>query len=271
MISRTNSAVLFFKVCVCILVFASCNSSKKIDTNYLYFQTERDNIGTAEIKERVIEVNDLLSIQVISRTLNQQEAALFNMPSSGGIGDNTSTSAGVNNNGYLVGINGNIDLPLIGGIRAEGLTKTQFQKILVEQLAQYIKDPSVSIRFLQFTVNVLGEVKSPGTKNFPIDRVTIIDAISAAGDLTDNGMRKDIMVIRDDNGKKLYIQADITSGSLFQSPAYQLQSNDIVYVGANLKKLQNLAKGSNPGTTFRTIGTALSVAISLFNLYIRVK
>ena len=271
MMPQTNFTVLFYKMCMCVFILGACNSSKKIDKNYLYFQTERDNIGTIEIKERVIQVNDLLNIQVISKTLNQQEAALFNMPSSGGIGDNTSTSAGINNTGYLVGINGNVDLPIIGGVRAEGLTKTQLQKNLVNMLSQYIKDPSVSIRFLQFNVNILGEVKSPGIKTFPIDRVTIIDAIGAAGDLTDNGERKNILVIRDDKGKKLYIQLDITSGSLFQSPAYQLQPNDIVYVGADIKKLQNLAKGPNPGTTFRTIGTALSVAISLLNLYIRVK
>lgn len=268
---RKNLSSLLFKMGVCVLILSSCNTTKKIDTNYLYFQTERDNIGVVEIKERVIQVNDILSIQVISKTLNQQEAALFNMPSAGNIGENSSTSAGTNNNGYIVGINGNIELPLIGSIRAEGLTRPQLQKVLVDKLSQYIKDPSVSIRSLQFTVNVLGEVNSPGAKTFPIDRVTIIDAISAAGDLTDNGKRKDVMVIRDDNGKKLYIQVDLTSGALFQSPAYQLFPNDIVYVGANMKKLQNLNKNPNAGTTFRTVGTALSVAISMLNLYIRVK
>ncbi len=271
MMRQKNFFVLFFSMCVGVLVLGSCHPSKKLDKDHLYFQTERDNIGTAEIKERVIQVNDLLNIQVISKTLNQQEAALFNQPSSGGIGDNTATSAGVNNNGYLVGIDGNIELPLIGSIKAEGLTKNQLQKILVELLSQYIKEPSVSIRYLQFTINVLGEVRSPGIKNFPIDRVTIIDAISAAGDLTDEGKRRDITVIREDNGKKLYILVDMTSGSLFQSPAYQLQPYDIVYVGANEKKLHALVKGPNPGTTFRTIGTALSVFISLLNLYIRVK
>ncbi len=263
--------VLFFLTFISILMFGSCRPTREIDPNFLYFQTERDNIAVAEIKERVIQINDLLSVQVTSKTLNQQEAALFNTPYSGSIGENSTTSAGVNNNGYLVEINGNIELPLIGSVKAAGFTKTQLQKILADQLSQYIKEPSVLVRSLQFTVNVLGEVKSPGTKNFPIDRVTIIDAISAAGDLTDVGKRKDIMVIRDDNGKKLYIQVDLTSGSIFQSPAYQLYPNDIVYVGANTKKLESLSKPPNPGVTFRTVGTAVSLAISLLNLYIRVK
>lgn len=223
------------------------------------------------MKERVIQVNDVLGIQVISKTLNQQEAALFNMPAAGNIGDNSSISAGQSNFGYLVGIDGDLDLPLIGSIKAEGLTKNQLEKILLDQLSQYIKEPSVSVRFLQFSINILGEVKSPGLKSFPIDRVTIIDAISAAGDLTDAGKRRDILVIRDDKGKKLYIQVDMTSGSLFQSPAYQLQPNDIVYVGANLNKLQNLYKNPNSGNNFRTVTSSLSLLFSIFNLLFRFK
>ncbi len=100
-----------------------------------------------------------------------------------------------------------------------------------------------------------------------MDRVTIIDAISAAGDLTDAGKRKDVTVIREENGRNLYMQIDLTSGSLFQSPAYQLQPNDIVYVGANTKKLISLKRNPNAGTTFRTVGTALNIALTLLNLY----
>ncbi len=114
---------------------------------------------------------------------------------------------------------------------------------------------------------MLGEVRSPGTKTFPIDKVTIIDAISAAGDLTDAGKRKDVTIIREENGKNLYIQIDLTSGSLFQSPGYQLQPNDIIYVGANMKKLITVNRDPNAGTTFRTVGTALNIALTLLNLY----
>ena len=259
------------KMFVYILILSSCSTTKKIDKDFLYFQTERDNIGTIKLRERIIQVNDLLGIQVISKTLNQKEAALFNTPSSGGIEESSTTSAGVNNLGYIVGINGNIELPFIGSIKADGLTKKQLQNFLEDRLSQYIKEPSVSIRFLQFTVSILGEVKSPGTKNFPLDRVTIIDALSAAGDLTDNGKRKDVMIIRDDDGKKLYMQVDLTSGSLFQSPAYQLQSNDIVYVGANLKKLQSLFKNPNSGNNFRTVTSSLALLFSIFNLLFRFK
>lgn len=268
MIHRADLIKLIFKLLVCSFLLSSCNTSKKADSDHLYFQTERDNIGIIHIKERIIQINDILGIQVLSKTLNQQEAALFNMPSVGITGStSSSSSAGNSGSGYVVGIDGNVDLPIIGSVRAVGLTRPQLQKILVEKLTPYIKDPSVSIRALDFNVNVLGEVKLPGTKTFPIDRVTIIDAISASGDLTDAGKRKDITVIREENGRNLYIQIDMTSGSLFQSPGYQLQPNDIVYVGANLKKLQTLNKNPNAGATFRTVGTAVNIALTLLNLY----
>ncbi len=273
--NRLSTEISFMKLIVpaltCIIIFCSCNSAKKIDKNFLYFQTERDNIGVMPFKERVIQSSDLLSIQVVSRSLNQQEAALFNIPSAA-VADNTSTSAGANNNGYIVGFDGNVELPILGSVKAAGLTRHQLQEILVTKLAPYIKDPSVTVRSLQFNVDVLGEVHSPGIKTFPIDKVTIIDAISASGDLTDFGKRKDVTVIRDDAGKKLYIQMDLTSGTVFQSPGYQLQPNDIVYVGANLQKLKNLNKGPNTGNTFRSVGTAVSVLLSLINLYyLRIK
>ncbi len=256
---------------ISIFLLVSCNSSKKIDKDFLYFQTERDNIGIIELRERIIQINDQLSITVLSKTFNQQEAALFNMPSVGLNQSGPSSGTSTNNAGYVVGIDGSIDFPILGAVRAAGLTKEQLQQYLVEKLTPYVKEPSVSIRSLDFNINVLGEIKSPGLKTFPTDRVTIIDAISASGDLTDNGKRKDVMVIRREGDKNIYMEVDLTSGALFQSPAYQLQPNDIVYVGANVKKLRGLYTGSNPGAAFRTIGTALSVAISLLNLYIRVK
>ncbi len=266
MISPARIFRLFFKVFVCFVLLSSCHSTKQVGKDYLYFQTERDNIGIIPMKERIIQVNDILNIQVISKTLNQQEAALFNMPAAS-INENGNTSAGVSNIGYVVGINGDIEFPIIGTLKAAGLTRVQLQDVLVSKLSAYIKEPVVSVRSLQFNVNMLGEVRNPGIKNFQVDKVTVLDAIGAAGDLTEDGKRKDITVIRQENGKNSYIQMDLTSGSVFQSPGYQLQPNDIVYVGATDNKIKSIPKKNNTGTTFRTIGTALSVFIALLNLY----
>lgn len=268
MTSAFRYATLNFLFCLSLLAISSCNTAKNIDKDFLYFQTEKDDIGVAGFKERVIGVNDILSIQVISKSLNQQEAALFNTPAVSISSTATSPSAGPGNT-YIVDLNGNIELPIIGEVQAGGLTRDQLKIVLEDKIKTYVKDPSVSIRSMNFTVNVLGEVRQPGAKIFLTDKVTIIDAISAAGDLTETGKRKDILVIRDDGGRKLYIEVDITSGSLFQSTAYQLQPNDIVYVGANLKKLKLLARDPSAGAAFRTVGTALSILLSLLNLYFR--
>lgn len=264
--SPTKKVKLFLAAIISIALLNACHSAKEIGKDYIYFQTQRDNMGIIPMKERLIQVNDLLNVQVVSKTLNQQEAALFNMPAAG-ISESPANNAGQNNVGYVVDLQGNIEFPIIGSVRAAGFTRQQLQDALVSKLTTYIKDPSVSIRFLQFNVNMLGEVKNPGIKSFPTDRVTILDALGTSGDLTDDGKRKDVTVIRQESGRNLYIQMDLTSGSLFQSPGYQLQPNDIVYVGPTDTKLKAIISKNNNSNTFRTVGTALSVFFAMLNFY----
>ena len=220
-------------------VCSSCGSSKKTAEEYLYFQRNMNSSAEVPLKERVIQPSDLLNIQVLSNSLNQEQTNIFNL-------SNTNTSA---NNaiinpkltpGYLVSTSGEIEMPVIGKIKAGGLTKNELQDTILEKLAVWVKNPIVLIRFSDFTVNVLGEVKTPGIQSFQKDKVTIIDAISAAGDLTDYAKREDIIVIRDDGTKRKNYTVDLRDGSLFRSVAYQLQPNDIIYVGANQKKMKNL-------------------------------
>lgn len=245
------------------IILLSCNTTKKVTKeSFIYFQNGLDSIKYIQSKEPVIQNNDLLSIQVSSTSLNQEQTVPFN----------SSATAGGASNGYLVNMSGNVELPVIGTVKAAGLTQIQLQKSIVEKIAPYVKDPSVVIHFLQFKVNILGEVKSPGTKKFESDRVTIIDAISAAGDLTDNGKREDISVIREDGKTRKIYKMDIRSGSLFQSPAYLLQSNDIVYVGASDQKFAELKgqaksfaqSGLQVLVTIIGLITSIALAISIF-------
>ena len=220
----------FLAICLVLITsFTACSSQKNVAKDFVYFQTGTDTVFGKE-KETIIQPNDLLGIQVFSKTINQEQAAIFNIPN----------SAGTASQGYQVTNNGNIEMPVIGGVRAAGLTKDQFQKSLVEKLTNYVKNPTVVVRFLQFNINVLGEVRTPGTQKFSVDKVSIIDAISAAGDLTDFGKRENITIIREQEGKKLYYTIDLRSKNLFESPVYFLQPNDIVYVSPNTLKLKNL-------------------------------
>lgn len=228
-----------------LFLFAACNSSKKVSRDFTYFQRGLDSLGTVSYKEALIQSNDLLSVQVYSGTLSQEQATLFNLP---------------NTEGYLVDINGNISMPVVGRIKASGLTRAQLAQRIEDQLTPYIKGPSVLVRYRQFKVNILGEVRSPGTQNFTTDRVTLIDALGAAGDLTDFGKRENIKVFREESGERKMYEVDLRSAALFQSPAFQLQQNDIVYVSANKNKLGQV--DVNPRTQ-RDLSLGLSVLSGL--------
>jgi len=249
----------FVIICLilCTALFTACSSSKKINKDYIYFKNGTDTVAVPQ-KEAIIQPGDQLSLQVYSQTLNQEQAAIFNIPA----------SANNQAQGYQVSSAGNIEIPVIGSIKAAGLTKDQLQASLIQKLANYVKDPTVIIRFLQFNINVLGEVRSPGTQKFQADRVTIIDAISAAGDLTDYGKREDILVIREENGKKIYYQIDLRKKDFFESPAYVLQPNDIVYVSPNKNKLKNLSVDSESQRKTGLFLTITSVLVSVGTLII---
>lgn len=241
----------------------SCTSSKEISKDYLYFQNNLDTLENNQLKDNTIKVNDILSIQITSKTLNQDQTLLFNTVPSGATSPNS---------GYMVGIDGNIDLPILGSIKAAGLTKDQLQSAITEKLLPYVKDPYVIVKFSQFNINVLGEVKAPGAHLFQAEKVSILDAISASGDLTDYGKREDVMVIREENGKRKYYKVDLRSGDIFKSPVYQLQHNDIVYVGANEMKLKSL-NTTNSYNSFRNLQIIIgfvSIAASLTYLIVNI-
>ncbi len=250
-----NRLNLFFNlsaVIICFCLISSCKTTRNTTKeDFLYFQNGLDSLKKIQVKEPTIHTYDMLSVTVNSASPIQEQLAPFNPA------DKTA--------GYLVNSDGNIEMPVIGPVKAVGLTQAQLQTVLTEKIASYVKDPHVTVHFMQFKVNVLGEVKSPGSKVFQVDRVTILDAISEAGDLTDLGKREDVAVIREEpSGRKIY-KVDLRSGSLFQSPVYLLQSNDVLYVGANEQKFRDLKSNTN-NTTLRSLqifGTILGLFSSI--------
>jgi polysaccharide biosynthesis/export protein len=247
--------ITYFMICTCLLT--ACVSSKKIDKDHIYFKNGIDTVAVSQ-KETIIRPGDILNLQVFSQTGKQEQAAIFNMQN----------SANSQVQGYQVNPTGNIEMPMIGTVKAAGLTKSQLQVVLTQKIATYVLDPLVLIRFLQFNINVLGEVRLPGTQKFQTDRVTIIDAISAAGDLTDYGQREDVLVIREENGKKIYHRVDLRKKDFFESPAYLLQPNDIVYVSPNKNKLKNLSVDTEAQRKTGTFLTIISVVVSVGTLII---
>ena len=264
------------------ILLTGCTSSRyatqKLNTEFNYFQKGIDSAQPIQFTPLTIKPNDLLNIQVSSNTLLQEQAAVFNAANFGGtIGTNGASmnqqqTGGASINGFLVDEAGFMKYPLIGKLSVNGLTRMQLAKLLEDSLSknEWVKDPVVQVRFLQLKVNVLGEVKAPGTKNFATDRITILDAISAAGDLTDRGRRDNIYVFREENGHKKAYQINLLDMDFLNSPANQLQQNDVVYVSSNKIKLKEVtydpqfSRNLQIGTTILSVISVVTSLIFIF-------
>jgi polysaccharide export outer membrane protein len=215
-----------------LLLCAGCASRKEVvylqDVDPLKQQTIAQNY------EMIIHRDDLLAIMVNSR--DPELAMPFNMPLTTYQLGTTGGSYGVQRVlGYLVDANGNIDFPILGMIKAEGLTRMQLTNLIKDRLIKedLIKDPIVTIQFMNFKISVVGEVARPGSFTITGDRVTMLEALSMAGDLTIYGKRDRVGVIRERDGKRTVMFHDLRSADIFHSPCYYLQQNDIVYVEPN--------------------------------------
>jgi len=224
-----------------VILFSSC-FTQKINKEYNLFQKGLDSLKAYDYKATVIQNNDLLNIQIASSTLSQEQASIFNIGSgsSGTSSNNTSstsasTGGGVN---YQVDYNGFITLPIIGKVKSEGLTTEQLTKVLKVKLDSIIKEPNIIVRFASIKINVLGEVKAPGTKTFTNVNPTIIDAIAQCGDFTDGANRKEVYLVREVNGVRTTFKLNMLDASVFNGDTYQLVQNDLIYVPANDTRLK---------------------------------
>ena len=264
---KKNSVLLL----IIVLAFIACNPAKRLDHDFTYFQNGLNNIDKIKFTEPFIRPNDLLSIQVFSTTLNQEQAAVFNLanngvPTNGGVASQNNQNA----TGILVNENGDIFYPYLGKLHVEGLTVIHLKDSLQHRLSDYVKAPEVMVRITNFKINVLGQVNQPGVKSFVNTRVTVLDAISAAGDLNDLGKRNEILVLREEKGEIRHYAIDLRDAKLYNSPAFQLQQNDIVYVGPTDNKLRVVKRNVNLDRDLSittTILSMLTLTISIFFLF----
>ena len=222
-----------------MFLFCACTSTKK--TTYFYGVPSGPIVSTMAVPESIIQKNDILGIVVSD--LNPTATAMFN-PTKEDNNNNPAADPGKNISGYLVDTDGNIHFPLLGLIKAEGLTKNQLKdkirKLSIDK--KVLLDPIVSIRFLNFRVTVLGEVSRPTVIPIPNEKISLLEALGLAGDLTIYGNRTNVMVIREEvvagkTDQRSITRLNLNSGDIFASPYYYLQSNDIVYVEPNKAKV----------------------------------
>lgn len=227
-----------------IALFASCRTPK----NITYLQDAERGI-TESINQNFelkIQNNDILMILVESETpqavivFNKQTNKQTNMEAGGGY--NSFQRIDPLMDGYLVK-NNEIVFPVLGKIKVGGLTPSQVSKEIEEKLISggYVTDPVVTVKLLNYKIYVMGEVARPGVVNVDNEKMTILEAISAAGDLTIYGLRYNVTVIREKDGKREVGNVDLTSKDIFSSPYYYLQQNDVVYVEpSNSRKRQGV-------------------------------
>ncbi|MGF7081444.1 polysaccharide biosynthesis/export family protein [Mucilaginibacter sp. UYCu711] len=215
------------------IIYSSCTSYKKVN----YFQgLNRNSDISLPIKNYApitIQPGDILGINVSS--LSPEGSAIFNASSNVSTGAQGS-DAGNSVLGYLVDEQGNIQLPLIPKIKVGGLTTSEAQSVLQKAILKFLKEPSVNVRLLNFKFSVLGDVAHPGVFNIKNERITLVEALSLAGDLTVTAKRENILLIREIDGERKFVNIDITSSALFNSPYYYLKSNDVLYVEAGKAK-----------------------------------
>lgn len=239
---KTKGACLLLLLLLC---FSSCVSNRNL--TYLN-DLSTTNTFTENITNRVeiiIQPDDQLSIVV--STLNPESNLLFNagvLPNTGSAGVGATPATGRANEGYLVDKDGYINFPVLGRVRLGGLTREQATVRMTVELSKNVKNPIVNIRFLNFRVTVLGEVTKPSTFNVLGERVTLLEALALAGDLTPYGKREDVMIIREKGNVRSVMRADLSDKQFLNSPNFYLQQNDVVYVSpAKLKSLQTSTSG----------------------------
>ena len=252
---------LFTPIIVCFMVLtiiSSCVSIK--DVPYMKNADIVDLTPSRGLYDAKIMPKDLLTITV--STLNADASAPFNGGSTSIVAQGNSNTASTQ--GYLVDNNGDIEFPLVGKIHVAGLTKTLCQEAIRERIAPYLaktERPLVTVRMSSYRITVLGEVKGPGVIPVTTEKISVLEAIASAGDLSIYGRRDNVMLIREDsNGQKSIHRLNLNDANIINSPYFYLQQNDVLYIQPNKVQASNAEFGPITSMVFSFLGIATGLA-----------
>ncbi|MBQ6762113.1 MAG: polysaccharide biosynthesis/export family protein [Bacteroidales bacterium] len=268
----------FFGMAVAFVL--SCSTP----TNIAYFQDATDAAVLTPAHPQTIRLKPMDQVSIIVNSRDPQVTAMFNLPyytnrigtqqtltSSAGTGSTLSTASSIS--GYTVDSDGNVDFPVIGQIHLSGLTREEAERHIKELLieSKQIKDPVVTVEFMNLGFSVLGEVARPGRYKIDRDRFTLLDAIGLAGDLTINGERESVTLVRHDGKKDHVYKVNLLDlEQVYQSPAFYLQQGDVIYVKPNDKRIrESTINGNNVRSTSFWISLS-SLVTSVTSLIINV-
>ena len=244
-----------------LILLSSCNSHKQVPyiQDLSVINTSRNELFEAQVMPK-----DLLTITV--HTSEPELAIPFNMTVQTSNNISSLYSQPVLQQ-YLVDNNGNIELPVLGVINVGGMRKDSVEQMIQAKLRTYVKDAIVTVRFVNYSISVLGEVISPGVFTVSNEKINIFEALALAKDLTIHGQRTNVKIIREDaTGKQQVTVVNLTDANIINSPYYYLQQNDIVYVTPNKMK----AKNSDIGSTTTIAISAVSILISIASLMVNI-
>jgi len=252
----------FITIILAVIFLSSCATKQDVD----YFQgiDSSNNLIGLESYSPTFHIDDRLIIVV--NALDPEAARPFNMTSVAVAQDVRFATGRETMQTYIVDPDGNVDFPVLGKIKLAGLNRHQANNHIEELLQDYIKDPIVNIRTVNYKITVLGEVNRPGTYTTVNERITILEALSLAGDLTIYGQRENVLVIQDYDGKKTYTRVNLKTNELFTSPVYYLSQNDIVYVEPNKTQAKQSSIGASTGVILSSIGLIISMTALIITI-----
>lgn len=251
----------FILAALSLLLTTSCVSRKKI----AYFQDLPELQAEVDLSKSNLEIqpNDLLTITVSAANIEAVQP--FNLPvtSAPRLGSGGVTGA-AELQSYLVDSDGNIEFPVLGTVHVAGLTRQELIEKMKKEISQYVQNPIVNIKIVNFQVTVLGEVNRPGTFTVPDERISLPKALGLAGDLSIYGQRDNVLVMRETGGKTEYKYIDLTSSDFINSPYYYLQQNDVVYVEPNKAQRQGASYNRNASVYISIASVLISLIVVIF-------
>lgn len=248
------------------LMLVSCSAQKRV----WYMQDATPSTPEQIAQNGQIRIKPLDRLTIIVNSKDPELAVPFNSSTSLNSlsGTPTSSSSTQSLQVRTVDEQGFVDMPIIGPVQCEGLTRSELAKVIADKILEggYINDPTVNVQFADMKFSVIGEVAHPGTFDITRDRISILDALAMAGDMTVFGIRSEVYVARENNGERTIEVLDLTSKDFFNSPAFYIQQNDVIYVKPNKYKAQTGEFNQNRSFYLSLIGTAISVATLIVTL-----
>ncbi|MBC8035162.1 MAG: polysaccharide biosynthesis/export family protein [Chitinophagaceae bacterium] len=263
---ETPLALMAYSALLFGFLLSSCSTNKKIT----YFQDIPDslyisshNLPVNSFKDPVIQPNDILQITILTldpeanNILTSANSASFSVQP----GSSNNPAAAQPITGFLVDRNGFIELPVVGKIKLAGLTTADARDSIHDLVGRFYKGPVVNVRFTNYSITVLGEVARPATYVVPNEKLSIMDAIGIAGDLTIYGKRENVLLVRDSAGQKQFVRFNLNSSATFSSPYFYLKQGDMIYVEPNKSRITSSDATTNRNITLAASGISVLIIL----------